>query len=146
VPFQSTPLCSVNRLSSIDTRASFIVLAIWSLGTSNLRWLYSQAIVLPLASTIVDTAGTSPSTNCAEPLATTSEARLDIRPNPPTSGNISAAATTLANKTHQPSLITVTVVGGRGDVGSDMDYRVATSLVGSLVTVGMGHIYVLLCA
>ena len=29
-------------------------------------------------------------------------------------------ATTLANKTHQPSLITVTVVGGRGDVGSDM--------------------------
>jgi hypothetical protein len=43
-------------------------------------------------------------------------------------------------------LITVTVVGGRGDVGSDMDYRVATSLVGSLVTVGMGYIYVLLCA
>jgi hypothetical protein len=53
-------------------------------------------------------------------LATTSEALLDIRPNPPTSGNISAAATTLANKMHQPSLMTVTVVGGRGDDGSDM--------------------------
>ena len=100
--------------------ASFIVLAIWSLGTSNLRWVYSQAMVLPLASTIVETAGTSPSTSCAEPLATTSEARLDIRPIPPTIGNISAAAMTLANKMHHPSLMTVTAVGGRGEVGSDM--------------------------
>ena len=37
VPCQSTPLCSANRLSSIETIASFIVLAIWSLGTSKRR-------------------------------------------------------------------------------------------------------------
>jgi hypothetical protein len=63
VPFQSTPLCSANRLSSIETIASFIVLAIFSVGTSNRRCEYSQAMVLPLASTIVDTAGTSPSSS-----------------------------------------------------------------------------------
>ena len=120
MPFQSTPLCSANRLSSIETIANFMVLAIWSLGTSNRRWLYSHAIVLPLASTIVDTAGTSPSTSWAEPLATTSEARLDSRPKPPTRGNISAAAITLANKMHQASLMTVTAVGGGVDGRSDM--------------------------
>ena len=97
----------------METIASFMVLAICSLGTSNRRCEYSQAIELPLASTIVDTAGTSPSTSWAEPLATTSEARLDIRPNPPTTGNISAAATTLANKQHQASLMTVVAVEGR---------------------------------
>ena len=70
-------------------------------------------MTLPLASTIVETCGTSPSTNWAEPLATTSEARLDTSPNPPTTGNISPAATTLANKQHHASLMTVTVVGGR---------------------------------
>ena len=113
MPCQSTPLCSANRLSSIETIASFMVLAIWSLGTSNRRCEYSHAMTLPLASTIVDTCGTSPSTSCAEPLATTSEARLDISPNPPTTGNISPAATTLANKQHHASLMTVTVVGGR---------------------------------
>ncbi len=74
--------------------------------------MYSHAIELPLASTIVDTWGTSPSTSCAEPLATTSEARLDISPMPPTTGNISAAATTLASRQHQASLMTVTDVGG----------------------------------
>ena len=68
--------------------------------------------MLPLASTIVDTAGTSPSTSWAEPLATTSEARLDISPKPPTTGNISAAATTLANRQHQASLMIV--ARGRG--------------------------------
>ncbi len=57
--------------------------------------------------------GTSPSTSWAEPLATTSEARFDSSPNPPTTGNISAAATTLANRQHHASLMTVTVVGGR---------------------------------
>ena len=57
-----------------------MVLAILSLGTSKRRWEYSQAMVLPFASTIVDTAGTSPSRSCAEPLATTSEARLEISP------------------------------------------------------------------
>ncbi len=90
-----------------------MVSAIWSLGTSNRRCEYSHAMTLPLASTIVDTCGTSPSTNCAEPLATTSEARLDISPKPPTTGNISPAATTLASRQHHASLMTVTVVGGR---------------------------------
>jgi hypothetical protein len=55
VPCQSTPLCSANRLSSIETIANFIALAIWSLGTSNRRCEYNQAITLPLASTIVET-------------------------------------------------------------------------------------------
>src|SRR6478735_2896782 len=100
--------------------ASFIGLAISSLGTSKRRCEYSQAIGLPLASTIVDTAGTSPSTSWAEPLATTSEARFDTRPKPPTRGNISAAAITLANKMHQASLMTVTAVGGAVDGRSDM--------------------------
>src|SRR6185312_7803275 len=126
VPFQSTPLCSANLLSSIETIASFMVLAIWSLATSNRRWEYSQAITLPLESTIVDTAGTSPSTSAAEPLATTSEARLDISPKPPTTGNISAAARTLANRQHQASFITVTAVGGR----SGMPNRVTTPPLG----------------
>ena len=76
-------------------------------------------MTLPLASTIVDTAGTSPSTSAAEPLATTSEARLDIRPNPPTTGNISAAATTLASKQHQASLMTVAAVVGRSGMGTE---------------------------
>ncbi len=47
----------------METIASFIVLAILSLGTSNRRCEYSQAMVLPLASTIVETAGTSPSSS-----------------------------------------------------------------------------------
>src|SRR6202171_418841 len=119
VPFQSTPLCSANRLSSRETMASVMVFAIWSLGTSNRRCEYNQAIVLPLASTIVDTAGTSPSTSCADPLATTSEARLDIRPKPPTAGNISAAATTLANRQHHASLMIVTAVGGRSGIPTE---------------------------
>src|SRR6478609_2545483 len=62
----------------METIASFIVSAILSLGTSNRRCEYSQAMTLPLASTIVDTAGTSPSTSWADPLATTSDARLDM--------------------------------------------------------------------
>src|SRR3954471_22096779 len=69
-------------------------------------------MTLPFASTIVDTCGTSPSTSCAEPLATTSEARLDSNPTPPTTGNIRPATTTLASRQHQASLITVTVIGG----------------------------------
>src|ERR1700682_6320183 len=119
VPFQSTPLCSANRLSSMETIASFMVLAIWSLGTSKRRCEYSQAMVLLLASTIVDTAGTWPSTSWAEPLATTSDARLDIRPNPPTAGNISAATTTLASRQHHASLMTVTAVGGRSGIPTE---------------------------
>ena len=98
----------------MDTIASFMVLAIWSLATSNRRWEYSHAMTLPLASTIVDTCGTSPSTNWADPLATTSEARFETRPNPPTTGNINAARTTLANRQHQASLMTVTAGGGGG--------------------------------
>jgi hypothetical protein len=39
VPFQSTPLCSANRLSSMETIANFIELAICSLGTSKRRWV-----------------------------------------------------------------------------------------------------------
>src|SRR5215510_2412030 len=89
-----------------------MVFAIWSAGTSNRRCEYSHARTFPLASTIVETCGTSPSTSCAEPLATTSEARLDNSPTPPTTGNINAATTTLANRQHQASLITVTVRGG----------------------------------
>ena len=80
-----------------------MVSAIWSLGTSNRRCEYSQAIALPRASTIVDTAGTSPSTSCAEPLATTSDARLDIRPMPPTTGNISAAVSTWRADSTKPT-------------------------------------------
>src|SRR5215217_456857 len=84
-------------------------------------------MTLPLASTIVDTCGTSPSTSWAEPFATTSEARFDIRPKPPTTGNIRAAATTLARRQHHASLMTVTAVGGRVGGCSGMVYRVTTS-------------------
>src|SRR6476659_9474731 len=124
VPFQSTPLCSANRLSSMETIASFIVSAIWSLGTSNRRCEYSHAMTLPLESTIVDTAGTSPSTSCADPLATTSDARLDIRPIPPITGNSNAATITAARRQHHASLMTVTATGER----SDMSYRVTTAV------------------
>src|SRR5215211_3794401 len=96
-----------------------MVSAICSLGTSNRRCEYSHAMGLPAASTIVDTAGASPSTSCAEPLATTSEARLDIRPKPPANGNISAAATTLANKQHHANLTTVTAGGGRSGMHTE---------------------------
>src|SRR6516165_707007 len=98
-----------------------MVLAILSVVTSNRRCEYSHAITLPFLSTIVETAGTSPWRSWAEPLATTSEARLDISPTPPTNGNISAAAKTLANKQHPASLRTVRTAGGR----SDMRTRVA---------------------
>ena len=123
MPCQSTPLCSANLLSSIETIASFMVLAIWSLGTSNRRCEYSHAMTLPLASTIVETCGTSPSTSWAEPLATTSEARLDTRPKPPDHGKHQRRGTTLANRQHQASLMTVTAVGG----ALRHAYRVTTS-------------------
>ena len=71
----------------METIASFMVLAILSPGTSNRRCEYSHAMTLPFASTIVDTAGTWPSRSWAEPLATTSDARLDISPSPPANGN-----------------------------------------------------------
>src|SRR2546429_2374323 len=74
-------------------------------------------MVLPFVSTIVVTAGTSPSSSCAEPLATTSEARLDASPIPPTSGNSSAATTTLANAQHPASLATATTVAGGAGMG-----------------------------
>ncbi len=48
------------------------------------------------------TAGTCPSSSWAEPLATTSEARLDISPSPP-ANRVSAVATTLANRRHPAS-------------------------------------------
>jgi hypothetical protein len=108
-------------LSSIETIASFMVLAILSVGTSNRRCEYSHAITLPFASTIVDTAGTCPSRSWAEPLATTSDARLDISPTPPATGNISAVATTLASTQHPASLRIVRATGGR----SGMRTRVA---------------------
>ncbi len=101
----------------METIASFMVSAILSLGTSKRRWEYSQAMVLPLASTIVETAGMSPSRSWADPLATMSEARLDIRPTPPTTGNSSAATITLANRQHQASLMIVEPAGGRSDMG-----------------------------
>ena len=97
----------------MDTIASFMVLAILSLGTSKRRCEYSHAITLPFVSTIVDTAGTCPSMSWAEPLATTSEARLDISPRPPANGNIRAVATTLASRQHPASLRTVRTAGGR---------------------------------
>src|SRR5690348_5258570 len=80
-------------------------------------------MTLPRASTIVVTPGISPSTSCDDPLATTSEARLDTSPRPPTTGNISAAVSTLASRQHQASLISETATGGR----SDMVYRVMGS-------------------
>src|SRR3954447_13812902 len=85
-------------------------------------------MTLPFASTIVDTCGTSPSTSCAEPLATTSEARLDSNPIPPTNGNISPATTTLASRQHQASLITVTAVGGLVGGCSGMTYRLTRGM------------------
>src|ERR1700761_1308020 len=95
-----------------------MVLAILSLGTSNRRCEYSQAMVLPFASTIVVTAGTSPSSSCAEALPTTSEARLDTRPTPPTTGNSRAATTTLANRQHATSFATVMAVVGRSGMAT----------------------------
>src|SRR6478735_1951612 len=109
----------------METMANFMALAIWSVGTSERRWVYSQAIGLPRASVIVETAGMSPSTNWADPLATTSEARLDIRPIPPTTGNINPAAMTAASRQHHISLMTVTATGGRVGGCSGMSYRVA---------------------
>src|SRR5689334_19318906 len=103
----------------MDTIASFMVSAILSLGTSKRRCEYSQAMGLPAASTIVDTAGTSPSTSWAEPVATTSEARFEINPRPPANGNISPAAITLARRQHHASFTTVTAVGGRSGMRTD---------------------------
>src|SRR5580693_128556 len=100
--------------------ASFIVFAILSLGTSNRRWEYSHAMVLPLASTIVVTAGTSPSRSCADALPTTSEARLDINPIPPATGNSNAATMTLASRQHPASLVMVTAVAGRSDMATTL--------------------------
>src|ERR1700733_11093012 len=120
VPFQSTPLCSAKRLSSIETMASFMVLAILSVGTSNRRCEYSQAMVLPFASTIVVTAGTSPSRSCADALPTTSEARLDPSPMPPAIGNSRAATMTLASRQHPASLAIVTAVAGRSDMATTL--------------------------
>src|ERR1700739_163507 len=113
---QSNPWCSANRLSSIDTMASFMVLAIWSVGTSNRRWEYSQAIRFPAASTIVETCGTSPSRICADSSATTSNARLNNSPTPPAIGKINAAASSAANRQHPASLVTVAEVGARSDI------------------------------
>src|SRR5829696_1774957 len=67
-------------------------------------------------STIVDTCGTSPSMSCAEPLATTSAARLDISPMPPTNGNINPANTTPASKQQTANRLTVTPVGRPSDM------------------------------
>lgn len=64
-----------------------------------------------------------PSSSWAEPLATTSEARLDISPSPPANGNVSAVATTLANRQHPASFRTVIAAGRR----SGMRTTVATS-------------------
>ena len=96
-----------------------MVLAIWSVGTSNRRWEYSHAIGFPAASTIVETCGTSPSRSCAEPLATTSEARLDNNPMPPANGNISAAANTPADRQHHANLMTALNVGWRSGMRTD---------------------------
>src|ERR1700757_1777316 len=120
VPFQSTPLCSANRLSSIETIASFMVLAILSVGTSNRRCEYSQAIVLPFASTIVVTAGTSPSSSCADALPTTADDPLDNNPRHPTAGNSRAATTTLANRQHPTSLAMVIAVVGRSGMATKL--------------------------
>ena len=73
-------------------------------------------MVLPLESTIVVTAGMSPSSSWDDPLATMSEARLDISPAPPTTGNSSAATMTLANRQHQASLMIEGPAGGRSDM------------------------------
>src|ERR1700733_1802421 len=120
VPFQCAALCSANRLSSIETMASFMVLAILSLGTSNRRCEYNQAMVLPFASTIVVTAGTSPSRSCADALPTTSEARLDTSPMPPATGNSRAATMILASRQHPASLAMVTAVAGRSDMATTL--------------------------
>src|ERR1700746_2097162 len=116
----------------METIASFMVLAILSVGTSNRRCEYSHAITLPFLSTIGHTVGTSPWRSWAEPLATTSDARLDISPNPPASGNISAVATTLANKQHPTSLRTVRAAGRRSDMRTRVaaPRHLATPLVG----------------
>src|SRR3546814_9553293 len=62
---------------------------------------------LPAASTMVDTAGTVPSTSSAETLSTVSAARLDANPNPPATGNITPATRTPANAELPASFATV---------------------------------------
>ena len=41
---------------------------------------------------------------------------MDIRPTPPTTGNISAATMTLASRQHQASLMIEELAGGRSDM------------------------------
>src|SRR4029450_798628 len=60
--------------------------------------------------------GPPPPISCPEPVATTSAARLDINPMPPTIGNINAAATTPARKQQIANLQTVTPVGRPSDM------------------------------
>ena len=91
----------------METIANFMLLEIFSLGTSKRRWSYSQAMGLPAASTMVDTAGTVPSTSSAETLSTVSAARLDANPNPPATGNITPATRTPANAELPASFATV---------------------------------------
>ncbi len=95
-----------------------MVLAIFSLGTSNRRCEYSQVMVLPLASTMVVTAGASPSSSCADPLATTSVARLEASPTIPAIGNSIAATSTLASRQHQASFTMVPASCGRSDMAT----------------------------
>ena len=74
-------------------------------------------MVLPLASTMVVTAGMSPSRTCADPLATMSDARLDISPRPPTAGKSRAATITLASRQDHASLMIVEAAEARSDMG-----------------------------
>src|SRR6185437_2563425 len=85
-------------------------------------------MVLPLASTIVVTAGTSPSRSCADALPTTSEARLETRPIPPARGNSNAATMTLASRQHPASLAMVTAVAGRSDMTTTLAALQRTSV------------------
>ncbi len=94
----------------METMASFISLEMRSLGTSNRRCSYSQAMGFPAASTMVDTAGTVPSTSSAETLSTVSAARLEAYPNPPASGNITPASKAPASALHPASLATVLAI------------------------------------
>src|SRR4051812_7524174 len=80
--------------------------------------------------------------SCAEPLATTSAARLDISPIPPTNGNINAAATTAVSRQQPAIRPTMTAAGRPSDMHSG--YRGAPRIpcigekVSRSVTLGIG--------
>ena len=96
----------------METIANFIVSAIRWVGRTQRRCTYSQAIGAPVTSTMVETAGTSPSTMSAESSLTNSDAWLLATPTPPAIGNSNAAVSTPASRQNRANRTTADRAGG----------------------------------